>query len=380
MLPPFYQAHLQQCLTSRHYLLVNLLVLLLQWHKQVRLERLAANLPLPIQFEGRRRCLQRLFASPQLCIDTLWLPLVSYLLSRCFRTGQTLCLALDRTQWRGVNVLMASVIYRGRALPLYWQFLTHSGSSGLPQQQAVLRPLLAPLKPYQVIVLGDREFCSVHLAQWLRQEQLSFCLRLRANEYVQAENGPFQQLQQLGLKPGQSQFLTQVRVTKQAGLGLFNVAAYWKRTYRGQQEKSAWFLLTNLPSLGAAIRAYQQRMGIEAFLRDYKGGGYQLESTGLSSQRLSGLFVLLAVAYSSAVIQGHEVRTQGLANYICRAKENHRSRRRHSDFWVGLYTQAWLGGMDLATPWLELWMPLSGNKQPYLQRGLQAASRLQALV
>lgn len=266
MLPPFYQAHLQQCLTSRHYLLVNLLVLLLQWHKQVRLERLAANLPLPIQFEGRRRCLQRLLASSQLCIDTLWLPLVSYLLSRCFQTGQTLCLALDRTQWRGVNVLMASVIYRGRALPLYWQFLPHSGSSGLPQQQAVLRPLLVLLKPYQVVVLGDREFCSVHLAQWLRQEQLSFCLRLRANEYVQAENGPFQQLQQLGLKPGQSQFLTQVRVTKQAGLGLFHVAAYWKRTYRGQQAKSAWFLLTNLPSLGAAIRAYHQRMGIEAFL------------------------------------------------------------------------------------------------------------------
>jgi hypothetical protein len=55
---------------------VNLLVLLLQWHQQVRLERLAANLPLPIQFEGRRRCLQRLFSSPQLHIDTLWLPLV----------------------------------------------------------------------------------------------------------------------------------------------------------------------------------------------------------------------------------------------------------------------------------------------------------------
>jgi hypothetical protein len=202
MLPPFYQAHLQQYLSSRHYLLVNLLVLLLQWHKQVRLERLAMNLPLPIQFEGRRCCLQRLLASPQLCIDTLWLPLVSYLLFRCFRGGQTLCLALDRTQWRGVNVLIASVIYWGRALPLYWQFLPHSGSSGLPQQQAVARPLLALLKPYQVVVLGDREFCSVHLAQWLRQEQLSFCLRLRANEYVQAENGPFQQLQHLGLKPG----------------------------------------------------------------------------------------------------------------------------------------------------------------------------------
>ncbi len=380
MLPPFYQAHLQQCLSSRHYLLINLLVLLLQWHKQVRIERLAANLPLPIQFEGRRRCLQRFLASPQLGIDRLWLPLVSYLLSHFFRGRSTLYLALDRTQWRGVNVLMVSVIYRGRALPLYWQFLPHSGSSGLSQQQATLRPLLTLLQPYQVIVLGDREFCSVHLAKWLRQEELSFCLRLRCNEYFQPEDGSCQKLQHLRLKPGQSQFLTQVSVTQQAGIGLFNVAAYWKRTYRGQTEKTAWFLLTDLPSLGAAITAYQQRMGIEAFLRDYKGGGYQLESTGLSSQRLSGLFVLLAIAYTSAVIQGHEVRTQGLANYICRAKETHRSRRRHSDFWVGLSAQAWLGGMDLATPWLELWMPLSGNKQPYLQQGLQAASRLQALV
>ena len=379
MLPLFYQAHLQQCLSPRHYLLVNLLVLLLQWHKQARLERLAANLPLPIQFEGRRRCLQRLLSSPQLHINILWLPLVGYLLSRQFRVGQVLYLALGRTQWQEVNVLMASVIYRGRALPLYWQFLSHSGSSGLVQQQAVLRPLLALLKPDQVVVLGDREFCSVQLAQWLCQEQLSFCLRLRCNEYVQDGTGSVEQLQNVGLKPGQSQFFKQVKVTKPVGVGLFNVACYWKRAYRGHCEKSAWFLLTNLPSLGAAVKAYQHRMGTEAFFRDYKSGGYQVESTRLNPQRLSGLFVLLALAYTSAVIQGHEVRAQGLARYVCRAQEGRRMRRRHSDFWVGLYAQAWIGGMDLASDWVESWIQLSGNKQPYLQEGLHAASRLQSL-
>jgi hypothetical protein len=228
------------------------------------------------------------------------------------------------------------------------------------------------------VVLGDREFRSVHLAQWLCQEQLSFCLRLRCNEYVQDETGFVEQLQHLGLKPGQSQFFEQVKVTKQAGLGLFNVACYWKRAYRGHCEKSAWFLLTNLPCLDAAVKAYQNRMGIEAFFRDYKSGGYQVESTRLNPQGLSGLFVLLALAYTSAVIQGHEVRTQGLANYVCRAKEGRRMRRRHSDFWVGLYAQAWLDGMDLAADWVESWMQLSGNKQPYLQRGLDAAFRLQS--
>ena len=120
-------------------------------------------------------------------------------------------------------------------------------------------------------------------------------------------------------------------------------------------------------------------MGIEAFFHDYISGGYQVESTRLNPQRLSGLFVLLALAYTSAVIQGHEVRAQGLASYICRAQERRRMRRRHSDFWVGLYAQAWLDSMDLATDWVESWMQLSGNKQSYLQQGLHAASRLQPL-
>jgi len=47
--------------------------------------------------------------------------------------------------------------------------------------------------------------------------------------------------------------------------------------------------------LGTAVQAYQHRMGIEAFFRDYKSGGYQVESTHLHPQRLSGLFVLLAL-------------------------------------------------------------------------------------
>jgi hypothetical protein len=54
-------------------------------------------------------------------------------------------------------------------------------------------------------------------------------------------------------------------------------------------------------------------------------------------------------------------------------------RRRHNDFWIGLYAQAWLEGMDLATPWVESWIQLSGNKRRYLQQGLHSAFHLQPL-
>lgn len=58
MLPKFYQTYLQKQLNTNQYILLNFLVELLQSQKQVRLERLAANLPLPILFESRRRQLQ----------------------------------------------------------------------------------------------------------------------------------------------------------------------------------------------------------------------------------------------------------------------------------------------------------------------------------
>lgn len=54
-----------------------------------------------------------------------------------------------------------------------------------------------------------------------------------------------------------------------------------------------------------------KRMGIEEMFRDYKSGGYYLEGTGLKYQRVMALILLIALAYSSAVMPGttllHEI-------------------------------------------------------------------------
>ncbi len=77
MLPKFYQTHLRSILDANQYIVLNILIELLQGQKQVRLERLAANLPLPILFESRRRQLQRFLISPKLAISTVWFALSS---------------------------------------------------------------------------------------------------------------------------------------------------------------------------------------------------------------------------------------------------------------------------------------------------------------
>jgi hypothetical protein len=67
-----------------------------------------------------------------------------------------------------------------------------------------------------------------------------------------------------------------------------------------------------------AIAAYQKRMGIEEMFRDYKSGGYYLEGTGLKSQRLMTLILLIALAYSSAIMQGTNLKMKSVKKYIVR--------------------------------------------------------------
>ena len=157
MLPKFYQTHLRSVLNANQYILLNILVELLQGQKQVRLERLAANLPLPIRFESRRRQLQRFLSSPKLAISVVWFAIINSLLMHYFSTSKELVIVIDRTQWRDLNVLMVSLVWNQRAIPLNWQLLPRKGNSSFVQQQALFTTVLPLLKNYKVTVLGDRE-------------------------------------------------------------------------------------------------------------------------------------------------------------------------------------------------------------------------------
>ena len=58
----------------------------------------------------------------------------------------TVYVAIDRTTWREVNLLMASVIWKGRAIPLYWQLMENLGNSDCAELTALLAkelPLLS---------------------------------------------------------------------------------------------------------------------------------------------------------------------------------------------------------------------------------------------
>lgn len=63
---------------------------------------------------------------------------------------------------------MVSLIWERRAYPIYFELLPKLGASNLAEQKAVLTPVFSLLKDYKIVVLADREFCSVKLGKWLR--------------------------------------------------------------------------------------------------------------------------------------------------------------------------------------------------------------------
>jgi hypothetical protein len=378
MLPSLYENHLENQLAPSELLFFNILINVLQNVKEVSLEKIATALPLPILFESRREKVQRFLSAPTLNIKTLCFPIVKDWLAQNLPDNQPIYLVIDRTIWERKNLIMISMIYDWRAMPIYFELLPKLGSSNFAEQKRVFARVLRLFKKSQIIVLGDREFCSVQLANWLRTEAVGFCLRLKKNENIEIENGSWQSLDDLGLTPGTSWFYRHTKVTKAKQIEGFNVAGKCQKKIQGIAPDEGWFILTSLSDLPTAIKAYKKRFNIEEVFRDFKNGGYNLEDTNVSGHRLTSLILLIAFAYSTATFKGQKIKKKGVQKYIGRVKEYGRLTRRHSSFYVGLYGQDWVGFMDDCWGLVEELMQLNPNKLKYYLRGMRAMNLIMA--
>jgi hypothetical protein len=217
-----------------------------------------------------------------------------------------------------------------------------------------------------------REFGSVKLAKWLTDKGIKFVLRVKQERYIQSEGQEYQQLHELGLIPGMGFYLTGVKVTKQQGFGKFDVAAYWRRKYRARSASQGWYLLTNVVSLELALASFKCRSGIEAMFKDCKTGGYNLENCHACKERLKCLVLLIALAYSCAILRDRQIKRMGVHKYVGRLKESGRTVRRHSSFWIGLYGQSLVTATEFCQNLVAELISIRTNKRPFFQKGIRA--------
>ena len=383
-----YHTSLQEHLSPEQIVLVEMLIRVIQIFKEIKIEKLAGRLPLPIKFESRRRAIQRFLIERALDISLLWLPIIKQIVDskmseQKHRTRKKnsverkkIYLAMDRTQWQEHNILMIAIIIDRRAMPIYWEFLDKKGCSNLAEQQRVLRPVFELFSEYQIFLLGDREFRGVHLAAWLAQLKIKYVFRIKGGTWVEKSNGQISLVNELECKSGYRYFHESIKLTKIKGFGYSNLVIYRKRKYRGKQSKEAWYLVTNLDNSDAAIAAYSRRMGIEMMFRDCKLGGYNLEGCKASRLRLNSLLLLIAIAYTQSCLQGNKYRSTATSEYIGRDEKLRGDTSSTSQFWLGNYASDWLMMMDLMSHSVGLLMLHRPQHRLNFHKGLEAVNSL----
>ncbi|ACC84688.1 transposase, IS4 family protein [Nostoc punctiforme PCC 73102] len=380
MLPELYQKHLQSLLSQSELIFLTLVINVVQNIKDVKLEKISESRPLFIQCQSRRKKLQRFLSLPILNIEELWFPIIERWLAQTFLGNHRIYLAIDRTNWKRKNLLMISVIFQKRAIPIYFKLLAKLGSSNLSEQTKALSKIIPLFKNYKTVVLGDREFCSVSLAKWLDEQGFEFCLRLKKNENIELKAHLWCEIKDLGLKPGTSFFVSDATLTKTKQVKGFNVACKWKKNYRQNKAKEGWFILTNMNSKITAIPAYQKRFDIEEMFRDFKSGGYNLEKTNVEGKRFIALVLIISLAYTIATLQGQNIKSKGIAKYVARPKEYGRSHRRHSNFYIGLYAQNWVNFIGDCWSLVQDLMRLSRHKLENYLQGMRAMKLIQSAL
>src|SRR5436853_947678 len=157
------------------------------YSRNVTLPKIAERAPVkPIQLESRVQRFERLLACEKFVPQQVLEPITRRILKK-FSKRQQLLIVMDRSLIEDkLNLLHLAVVFCGRALPLGWIKVAGKGTSQLAEQQELLSWLKRCLPAQaKVIIIADREFHSIHLANWIEQDLgWHFILRIQSKTQV----------------------------------------------------------------------------------------------------------------------------------------------------------------------------------------------------
>ncbi|MFZ5903184.1 MAG: IS4 family transposase [Chloroflexota bacterium] len=253
----------------------------------------------------------------------------AWLMSQCQHAGEVRLIVDGTKVGFGHQLLMVSLAYRRRAIPIAWAWVCHVRGHSTAVKQICLLKYVRSLLPQNmpVFLVGDSEFGSIAVLRQLKQWHWFFALRQKGNLglWLKEKTG-WQRLDNLVQRAGQSAWYPNGYLT-QSDIFPISVLIHWQKG-----EKEPWCLATNLPDASLTLRYYRRRMWIEEMFADFKKHGFDLESTMLRNPpRLSRLTLAVALLYVWLLSSGSRAIRAGLRHLVDR-----NDRRDLSLFQIGL--------------------------------------------
>lgn len=278
---------------EQHLNTLTLLICGIVGAQHVQFDKLASHAPI----RGRKNeslitRFRRFVKHKDMTAEALWMPFVRPLLQGLAQLPLTILLD-GTTAGRGCVVLMASVVYRGCAIPLLWTVV--KGKKGhLPEALhcALIRRLQQLIPPTATVtLLGDGEFDGTELQASLRATKWEYVCRTARSILIYAAAWVFT-VGDLPLARGEAVYMVDVRMTaKQYGPLL--LLGVWDAKHN-----EPIYLITSLADPDDAYERYRVRFRIECMFANHKSRGFRIDKSHLAdSERLGRLIIASSLAY-----------------------------------------------------------------------------------
>jgi len=230
-------------------------------------------------------------------------PLLGWILS--LWQGTDLALAVDGTyQGDRFLVLVVSVLYRGRAIPVAWQVRGATQKGRWMPEICALLDLLAPAIPatMRVVVLADCGLCSQRLYRAICAHGWHPILRLQASSTFRPAGWRRRHPARSFVTRPSTAWVGQGRAFSRDYL-LGTLLVVW-----GEEAEEPWVLLTDLAPQAVSVWWYALRFWIELGFKALKSAGWHWERTRRTDQtRAARHWLVMAVATTWVLAHGTRV-------------------------------------------------------------------------
>lgn len=298
--------------------------------RSVYLSRIAGKLPGQAKLLSTIRRIARILDNPNIRVREWYEPIARKWLNAQFISIGEIRLLVDGSKIGFAHqLLMVSLAYRRRSIPIAWTWVKHVRGHSTGYKQLALLAYVRTLIPSgaTVFLVGDTEFGPVKVLKELDRWCWYYVLRQKSDTgvWLNPETG-WKAFGSYIQKAGQSVWLGQAYLTR-SKIYQVHLIVHWK-----VGEKEPWCLATNIPDKAIALRFYKRRMWIEEMFGDMKKHGFDLESSMLRSfLRLSRLTLAVAFLYVWMIAIGTRVIHRGQRHLVDR-----KDRRDLSIFQIGL--------------------------------------------
>jgi hypothetical protein len=277
--------------------LTNLALLMLGLYRgrSVHLSRIASRIPSRARKVCTTERLRRFLSNPAVKVELWYAATAQTLLQRAAVNGWVHFIIDSSKIGFGQQLLMVSLAYGRRSLPIAWRWIPYKRGHSTTQQQLALLRVVKGLVPVgvQASLVGDCEFGRPLLLEELDHWGWQYALRQPGDHLIWPSSASdWLRLDWIHLLPNVPHWLTHTLLTAENAYPTSLVL------YHQSGQREAWFLATNCACPRAAIRLYRRRMWIEEMFGDMKTNGFDVEATHLrDSQRLDRLMLALALLY-----------------------------------------------------------------------------------